>query len=62
MKSRGYVSYLFILSSVPLDLLLLEFWVFFDWTDVDNSTLFVISEPSETNIEQKLIKIILLTV
>ena len=25
--------------SVPPDLLLLEFWVFFDWTDVDNSNL-----------------------
>ena len=23
---------------MPPDLLLLEFWVFFDWTDVDNST------------------------
>ena len=28
--------------SVPLDLLLLEFWVFFDWTDVDNSMIVVI--------------------
>ena len=23
---------------MPLDLLLLEFWVFFDWTGIDNST------------------------
>ena len=27
---------------MPPDLLLLEFWVFFDWTDVDNSSIILI--------------------